>query len=1237
MGKISIRRWCASGATVALMALSACGGGGSGDPTANPPADPNAASTTVGTTGGTVTNANGVSITIPAGALGADTTIRVAKDATGAPALPTSPGLRAVGDMLALTPHGSTFSSDVKLSVPAPKVTLANNEELRLAKAQPGGKWLVLPTTQEGGKLVATVRSFSFVTPVVVAYSQPVTNLRPLTVQLSEPMCNGTPCKDISNGVGPWQVQITVTTNGGQLPTSVSAPAMLTISCTHGSFRLGVAPGILDVSQQTLQSGTVTSWTVSFNAPPPTSWLQCQAEVGSGLMAANSLSYRYGEIFTHWSYPNRAVNNGGLWIVQWPRTAATIAGAPVTLTAEFWVDDHMYDGHKDSAGIFVPTEDAQTQVTWQRSGDGGSSWVEVGASRQTDGQQVIYPPDGARPATKPWEFWTASHGFTASDADNGSLWRLQACWVDKASTAQPPCITSSALRLSVQPYGTAPALTQQPRDMMVQRGQTASFTAVATASPDVSGWQWQSRAANSTGAWTDIAGATSATYTTPTLTLADNGAQYRVLATNAVGTTASDTVTASVSDTAVPPSFTAQPVSLSVITGSEAVFAVAARGTEGLSYQWRKNGTPISGANASTLKLPAVAAGDAGAYSVVVTNVAGSITSQDGTLAVGAAVAPVLAPSIVTAPAAVQVHVGDTATFAVGVGNAGPGLLGFQWFKDGNPIAGAGQAVLTLNAVTLADAGRYSVSVTNAGGGDMSTTATLTVLPSGGSTVAPSIDTPPATLTVSPGLAATLAVGASGSGPLSYQWSFNGTAIPGATSATLTLPAVSVSDAGVYRVTVSNSAGSVLSSTAQIIVVGAPAITADLADISVADGDLTTFSVSATGDALHYVWLYNGEPYAGTTDSPTLSVPVTLADNGSHWRVLAFNGAGIAFSRTATLTVTAAPVTTSCTGTGNTGWCSTPVTANPSHVAFGSPNVGLAVEMYADAQVLRTTDGGVTWTPQEALHTTRNFYAYGLAFADANTAILSGLDANSGAATILRSVDAGLTWTEVYTSAFGTLSGYLGKPVFLNANVGLVPANAQLLRTTDGGATWSVLQLGTGQWLNELMALPGGAVLGQGGDPTYVPGASTQARLLRSSDGGQTWGVWGPPTSGTLLQYLGGMSFVDDLTGMALINAASGGTAARLARTTDGGRSWAISDIAGTSGMFSGVTMAADGTGVAMNGNVLMRTADAGATWLAVNPGTAQGLAAAATPSPGVFVVVGNQVILRNTQGGAGP
>jgi hypothetical protein len=82
------------------------------------------------------------------------------------------------------------------------------------------------------------------------------------------------------------------------------------------------------------------------------------------------------------------------------------------------------------------------------------------------------------------------------------------------------------------------------------------------------------------------------------------------------------------------PAFTLQPTGQSVVAGATVTLSVTATGSPTPTFQWRRNGTPLAGATASTLTLTNVQAADAGDYTVVATNSAGSVTSSAATVAV---------------------------------------------------------------------------------------------------------------------------------------------------------------------------------------------------------------------------------------------------------------------------------------------------------------------------------------------------------------------------------------------------------------------------------------------------------------------------------------------------------------------------------------------------------------------------------------------------------------------------
>src|SRR5205814_1323732 len=86
--------------------------------------------------------------------------------------------------------------------------------------------------------------------------------------------------------------------------------------------------------------------------------------------------------------------------------------------------------------------------------------------------------------------------------------------------------------------------------------------------------------------------------------------------------------------TNVPPSISTQPQSQTNVQGSDVTFNVSASGTVPLFYQWRFNTSNIGGATASSYTRTNVGSGDAGNYTVVVTNAAGSVTSAIATLTV---------------------------------------------------------------------------------------------------------------------------------------------------------------------------------------------------------------------------------------------------------------------------------------------------------------------------------------------------------------------------------------------------------------------------------------------------------------------------------------------------------------------------------------------------------------------------------------------------------------------------
>lgn len=264
---------------------------------------------------------------------------------------------------------------------------------------------------------------------------------------------------------------------------------------------------------------------------------------------------------------------------------------------------------------------------------------------------------------------------------------------------------------------------------------------------------------------------------------------------------------------AVAPSMTTQPTSTTVTAGQTATFSVLASGTAPISYQWRKNTSNISGATAASYTTPATTNADNGSkFDVVVSNSAGSVTSSQAILTVNAAA---VAPAITTQPSNQSVTAGQTAMFIVAATGTAP--LSYQWRKNTLNIAGATAASYTTPATTSADNGsKFDVVVSNSVSSVTSSQATLAVSTA---PVAPTITAQPSNQTVTAGQTATFSVAATGTAPLTYQWQKNAAAITGATATSYTTPVTTVGDSGeLFRVVVSNSAGSATSNTATLTV-----------------------------------------------------------------------------------------------------------------------------------------------------------------------------------------------------------------------------------------------------------------------------------------------------------------------------------------------------------------------------------------------------------------------------------
>ncbi len=458
--------------------------------------------------------------------------------------------------------------------------------------------------------------------------------------------------------------------------------------------------------------------------------------------------------------------------------------------------------------------------------------------------------------------------------NNGlSAW-LRACAV---------CLSLSSLILArpCAAGGPPPVIVAQPTNQTVPNQGTATFAVTASSQTTLS-YQWLKNGGK-------ISHATSSRYTLANVGAGDAGT-YSVNVVNGGGSVLSSNAILTV---IVPPSMQQQPNNLTVSAGQTASFSATVNGSPPFGYQWRFDGAAISGATNTSLVLTNAQASQAGSYTAVITNLAGSVTSGVATLIVKAP------PMITTQPQSETVVEPEGISFSVVAVGTPP--LNYQWYAAGYNLGSEGNgSTFSVTNVGTNYAGTYTLTVVvqNSFGSVTSAPATLIIL-------APvEITTPPQSQTVAQGQSASFSIAASGSAPLSYQWNFDGSPLSGETNASLALTDVQGNQSGSYTAVVTNPAGSVTSLVATLTVDVPPTITTQPQSQTQPLGQNISFSVAAAGTApLHYQWFFNGSKFSGVGTNSTLTFTNFSSTEAGSYTVVVTNNWGSATSAVATLTV----------------------------------------------------------------------------------------------------------------------------------------------------------------------------------------------------------------------------------------------------------------------------------------------------------------------------------------------
>lgn len=238
------------------------------------------------------------------------------------------------------------------------------------------------------------------------------------------------------------------------------------------------------------------------------------------------------------------------------------------------------------------------------------------------------------------------------------------------------------------------------------------------------------------------------------------------------------------------------------------VTSVSPEPTMSFSLAGNSNSGAVSAVvTGSTLNLEGLLDGESSSLTVTATDLDGNATNYSFTVNVDSMHEAVFFNN---QPLSATIDAGDDHVFAIGVTGTDPV---YQWRKNGVDIPGATGSTFTILNADIDDQATYQVVVTSPSNIILSDAVTLTV------NSPPTITVEPADQSLKYGAAAVFSVEAKGSGTPTYQWRKNDTNISGATSATLTLPQIAMTDAGSYTCVVTNSYGSDTSAAATLTVI----------------------------------------------------------------------------------------------------------------------------------------------------------------------------------------------------------------------------------------------------------------------------------------------------------------------------------------------------------------------------------------------------------------------------------
>jgi len=408
-----------------------------------------------------------------------------------------------------------------------------------------------------------------------------------------------------------------------------------------------------------------------------------------------------------------------------------------------------------------------------------------------------------------------------------------------------------------------------------------------------------------------------------------------------------------------------QPLPKTVEEGQSATFESTATGVPTPTVQWERSTdggstwSEVSGATSNQLTIAAAVVAESGyQFRAKFENAAGKATSKAVTLTVHKA------PQVTLQPKETTVLEGQNATFEAAASGSPAPTVKWEFSSDGGATwsaapGGTTDKLTVTGTKTTFDGRLYRATFKNVAGEAPTEPATLHVHK------VPAVTKQPVATTVEEGSTATFEATASGFPPPTVQWerSTDGgstwSAVEGATSAQLTVPATTTAENGYeFRAKFNNVAGEATSNPAVLTVQKAPTVTQEPKAVTVEEGQPASFEAAGSGFPTPTVqWeLSTNGGVSWSAVSGAISDTLTIAstktsESGHEYRAMFTNAAGKASSAAATLTVQKRPAVTKQP-------LNTTVIEGESAIfeatasGFPSPTV----------QWQSSNDGGITWS-----------------------------------------------------------------------------------------------------------------------------------------------------------------------------------------------------------------------------------------------------------------------------------